>query len=197
MSRENIKYIFIYNDVIYKYEQSIKVNCEFGKYNGYKYLDKVSIYGLNIFLRDKDINSDFKIDFIVIFRKSPYYMYAERTTITNDNFVFKIDPIITIVKKNKFIYNDIFFTNTFRCNDLTIEDNITEFKIIDDGVNEFDETHINLLDNLPFTIEKIYLLYNVKNPIVNLPFSVKKVFVYDTCDTSLIKLPFNCEIIKI
>lgn len=197
MSREIIKYIFIYKDEVTKYEQSIKVNCNFDRYNGYKYFDKVSMHGLNLFLRDKNIMGDFKIDFIVLFKKLPYYMYAERTTVSNDNFIFKLKPIITIVEKNKFAYNDVIFANTFRCNEFYVDENVTEFKIIDDGINDFDESHLNLLDNLPFNVEKIFLLYNVKNPIANLPFSIKKVYVYDNCDINLIKLPFDCEIIKI
>ena len=197
MSREIIKYIFIYKDNITKYEQNIKVNCSFDRYNGYKYFDQVSMYGLNLFLRDTNLMDDFKIDFIVLFRNLPYYMYAERTTVSYNNFIFKLEPIITIIDKNKFAYNDVIFANTFRCNVFEVEENIKEFKIIDDGVNDFDETHLNLLDNLPFNVEKIFLLYNVKNTVANLPFSIKKVYVYDNCDINLIKLPFDCEIIKI
>jgi len=181
------------------YEQIIKLNSsyDFDRRDGYKYFDKVSIYGLNKFLRDENINDDFKVDFIVLFRKLPYYMYAERTTISNNDFKFRLEPIITIIEKNRFVYNDTMFANTFRCNELRVGENITDLKIIDDGVNDFDESHLNLLDNLPFTVEKIYLLYNIKNHIANLPFSIKKVYVYGECDTNLIKIPFDCEIIKI
>lgn len=197
MTRETIKYIFIENDEITKYEQQIRVNCVFDTYNGYKYFDKISIYGLNLYLRDKNIIDDYKIDFIVFFRSTYYFMYAERTTITNDEFIFKLEPIINIINKNKFIYGDTIFANTFRCNDFKIGEDVKQFKIIDDGVNNFDKTHNNLLDNLPFNIEKIYLFYDIKDSITNLPFTIKKVYVYDNCDINLIKLPFNCEIIKI
>jgi hypothetical protein len=197
MGRETIKYIFIYKDIVTKYEQNIKLNYDFDRRNGYKYFDKVSMYGLNLFLRDNDIMTDFKIDFIVLFRKLPYYMYAERTMVSVNDYIFRLEPIITIIANNKFAYNDVVFANTFRCNDFEVEETVTEFKIIDDGINDFDETHLNLLDNLPFTVEKIFLLYNVQNPVANLPFSIKKVYVYDNCNIDLIKIPFDCEIIKI
>jgi hypothetical protein len=197
MSREQIKYIFIYNNEITKYEQSIKVSCTFERHNGYKYFDKVSMYGLNLFLRDKNITGDFKIDFIVLFQKLPYYMFAERITVSNDNFIFKLEPIVTVIDNNKFTYNNIFFANTFRSNDFVIEEHITEIKIIDDGINNFDETQLNFLDNLPFGVENVYLLYNVKNYITNLPYSIKRIYVYEDCNIELIKIPFDCEIIKI
>jgi hypothetical protein len=191
-----IIYIFIYNDEIIKYYQTIKFCKGLSRYNTYKYLDKVANYGLNMLLRDKNIG-DFKIDFIVWLESLPYYMYACRTTLDISNYIFRLEPIITIVEKNKFSYNNIAIANTFRCNNFIIGENITEFKIIDDGVNSFDESHLNLLDNLPFSIEKIYLLYNVIKPVNNLPFTTKKVYVYSNCNIDLIKLPFNCEIIKI
>jgi hypothetical protein len=124
-------------------------------------------------------------------------MYACRTALDIDNYIFRLDPIIKIVEKNKFAYNDIVIANTCRCNDFIVEDSTTEFKIIDDGINKFDESHLNLLDNLPFSVERVYLLYNVKIPVNNLPFGTKKVFVYDDCDLDLIKLPFDCHVIKI
>jgi hypothetical protein len=197
MNREIIKYIFIYNDEIIIYEKSIKVNCSFDRYSCYEYLDKFAIYGLNNFLRDKNILNNFKVDFIIIFRKLPYYMYSERTSISNENYIFNLKPIIKIIEKNKFEYEDTIITNTYRCNNLEVKENIKEFKIIDDGVNEFDESHANLLDNLSYNVEKIYLLYDVKNPITNLPFSIKKIFVYENCNMELIKIPFGCEIVKI
>ena len=150
-----------------------------------------------MFLRDKNIVDDFKIDFIVWHDAFPYYMYACRTALDIDNYIFRLEPIITIVEKNKFAYNDVVIANTCRCNDFIVGDNTAEFKIIDDGINKFDESHLTLLDNLPFSVEKVYLLYDVKRPVHNLPFGTKKVFVYDDCDINLIKLPFNCDIIKI
>ena len=193
-----IEYIFIYRDIVSKYEKKLKGIFDYNKKNNYKDIDKLAIYGLNLFLRDNDIMDDFKIDFILlIWNYSPIYMYAERTTVSNDNFIFKLVPIITIIDKNKFIYNDIMLINTIGSNKLEIEENIIELKIIDDGRYEFDDSYLYLLDNLPFNVEKIYLFYNIKKPINNLPFSIKKLFVYDNCDMDLIKIPFNCEVIKI
>ena len=80
---------------------------------------------------------------------------------------------------------------------MQVSDEIVEFKIIDDGINNFDESHFNLLDNLPYSIEKVYLLYNLKTPVNNLPFNVKKVYVYQNIDENMIKLPFDCQLIKI
>ena len=198
-----IKYIFIYRDVVSKYEKDLRYIFYFKKDN-YKYIDKLAIYGLNLFLRDNDIIDDFKIDFLIYMDTSssppivtPICMYAERTTVSYDNFIFKLVPIITIIDENKFIYNDIMFINTIRSNKLEIGENIIELKIIDDGILEFDNSYLYLLDNLPFNVEKLYLFYNIQKPIDNLPFSIKKLFVYDNCDMDLIKIPFNCEVIKI
>ena len=161
MSKQVI-YIFIYKDEIFKYSQIIKFSKGLSRHDTYKYLDKVAQYGLNMFLRDKNITDDFKIDFIVWHDAFPYYMYACRTALDIDYYIFRLEPIITIMEKNKFTYNDIVIVNTCRCNDFIVGDNITEFKIIDDGINKFDESHINLLDNLPFSVERVYLLYDVK-----------------------------------
>lgn len=196
MSKQVI-YIFIYKDKIYKYNKVIKLNSNLSRYEVYKYIGNIANYGLNRFIRDKNIDGDFKIDFIVFLEKLPYYMYAERTTNSSNDFLFRLDPIIKIVKNNKFSYNDIVIANTYRCNDFTIPEETLEFKIIDDGINKFDDTHSNLLDNIPYSVEKVYLLYNVKTPVTNLPFSTKKVYVYEDCDTELIRLPFNCELVKI
>jgi hypothetical protein len=199
MSKQII-YIFIYQDTIFKYNQSIRLNCNLSRYDAYKYIDSIAKYGLNRFIRDQNLDSNFAIDFIVWFERYPYYMYAERKTITSNSssdYLFSLEPIITIMKNNKFAYNDIVIANTFRCNDFVVEDDTREFKIIDDGINKFDESHLNLLDNLPFSIEKVYLLYNITKPVNNLPFTTKKIFVYDSCDMDLIKIPFDCEVIKI
>jgi hypothetical protein len=192
-----VTYIFIYNDEIYKYNQILKLNSNLSRYEVYKYIGSIANNGLNRFMRDRNIDGDFKIDFIVWFKDLPYCMYAERTTKTTDDYLFRLEPIIKIVENNKFSYNDIVIANTYRCNDFSVPDDIIEFKIIDDGINNFDDSHSNLLDNLPFSVEKVYLLYNVKTPVTNLPFSIKKVYVYENCDTELLRLPFDCELVKI
>ena len=66
MVREIIKYIFIEADKITKYEQSIRVTEFYSTRDGYKHFDKISIYGLNLFLRDKELMGDSDSDFIVL-----------------------------------------------------------------------------------------------------------------------------------
>jgi len=197
MQKEIVKYIFIYKNEIIKYKQNIKINNNLSRIDGYNYIHKIGIYGLNLFLRNKNINNDYKLDFIVELKKVPYYMYVERTTLTNDNFIFKLEPIIRIINDSKFEYNNIIITNTLKCNNFIIDEKCKEIKIIDDGINNFTEIQKNILDNLPLNIKNIYLLYNIKIYVNNLPFTTKRVYVYKNTNINLIKLPFNCKLIKI
>lgn len=193
--RQKINFIFIYNEKIYKYEQIVNLSIGTRRDN-YMHLDKIANFRLNMFIRDANIDNDLKIDFIISINNFPYFMYLKK--ITNGETVnYEIEPIIKIIKNNHFTYNDIFITNTYRCNNIKISENFTELKIINDGVNDFDETHVNLLDNLPLSIEKVYLFYEIKLPVNNLPFTTQKVYVLENTDENLIKLPFDCELIKI
>ena len=149
-----------------------------------------------MFMRDINVEDNFQIDFIMSINRIPYFMYVKK--ITNGEIVnCEIESIISIIKNNNFAYDNIFITNTYRCNNIKISDDYTEIKIIDDGINEFNETHINLLENLPYSIEKVYLFYQIKLPVNNLPFTTQKVYVLENTDENLIKLPFNCKLIKI
>jgi len=147
-------------------------------------------------MRDINVEDNFQIDFIMSINRIPYFMYVKK--IRNGEIVnCEIESIISIIKNNNFAYDNIFITNTYRCNNIKISDDYTEIKIIDDGINEFNETHINLLENLPYSIEKVYLFYQIKLPVNNLPFTTQKVYVLENTDENLIKLPFNCKLIKI
>lgn len=149
-----------------------------------------------MFMRDINVEDNFQIDFIMSINRIPYFMYVKK--IRNGEIVnCEIESIISIIKNNNFAYDNIFITNTYRCNNIKISDDYTEIKIIDDGINEFNETHINLLENLPYSIEKVYLFYQIKLPVNNLPFTTQKVYVLENTDENLIKLPFNCKLIKI
>jgi hypothetical protein len=124
-------------------------------------------------------------------------MYAECTDLLNDKFIFMLKPLSSIVQDRKFNYNNILITNTCKNNNIIINDDVTEIKIIDDGINKFDEEYNDILNNLPFTVEKIYLLYNIKKFVANLPYTIKTIYIYDICDISLIKVPFNCNIVRL
>lgn len=195
--RKEILYIFMHNDNIYKYIQFVYLNDGISRYDTYMYLEKLSMYVINLFIRDHNIPDDFKMDFTICIDKNPYYMYVERINDEYNNYSFTLKPLIHLMENNQFSYNDMTIANTYRCNNFIVPADIVEFKIIDDGINDFDDSHVNILDNLPFTVEKIYLLYNVKTPITNLPFSTKKVYVYKNCDSELIRLPFDCELVII
>ena len=79
------------------------------------YLDKIAMYGFNLFLRDVNPNTDFRMDFIVYINDTPYYMYVERIQKTDGNFIFNLKPIIKIIEDNNFTYDNIFIANTYRC----------------------------------------------------------------------------------
>ena len=193
--REKLNFIFIYKEKIYNYEYEANLAVS-SRYANYFCLSKIANYRLNMFLRDINIEDDLQIDFIMSINRIPYFMYVKK--ISNGEIVnYEIDPIISIIKNNNFLYDNIFITNTYRCNNIKISDDYTEIKIIDDGINEFNETHINLLENLPYSIEKVYLFYEIKLPVNNLPFTTKKVYTLENTDENLIKLPFNCKLIKI
>jgi hypothetical protein len=194
MSREIIKYVFVYDNKKYVYEQSIKLNNYVDRYSSYKYLNSIAIYGLNLFLRDTQINNDFKFDFTVIYKNFRYSMHAERNEMSNENYKFMLEPIISVIKNGIFSYDNVMFINSPRSNTLTFDDEITDLKIIDDGITKFDESQINILDNLPYTIENLYLFYNLKNPIRNLPHTIKNIYVYENSDTDLIKIPYECTV---
>lgn len=193
--REKLNFIFIYKEKIYNYEYQAKLAVS-SRYANYFCLSKIANYRLNMFIRDINLEDDLKLDFIMSISGIPYFMYVKK--IRNGEIVnYEIEPIISIIKNNNFTYDNIFITNTYRSNNIKISDDYTEIKIIDDGINDFNETHNNLLENLPYSIEKVYLFYEIKLPINNLPFTTQKVYVLDNTDDNLIKLPFDCKLIKI
>lgn len=192
--RTEISYIFIYKEKIYKYKQRLNVHHFLSRYDTYMYLDKIAYGGINMFMREMQLENEFKLDFIVYLFCVPYVVYAERKINSDGSYCFNVIPIIKLLESNKFIYNDVAVVNTYRGNHLNIEDEIVNFKIIDDGVNKFDETHVNILDTLTLSIENIFLLYNVKLPINNIPFSAKNIYVYENTNIDLIKVPFGCNV---
>lgn len=198
-----IVYIFIYNNLIYKYNQKTRLNCILilKKSNAYDYLDKLAMYGINHFLQNVELD-DFEIDFIMVLQKIPYYMYGRRKQISESNYTFEIIPITkmnSVIQTNQFNYKNVQICNTYTINNFVSNDKITELKIIDDGVNKFDEENITLLDNLQFTIETLYLLYNINNSVSNLPYNLKKIYVYNNTNLNLnlIKISFGCKLILI
>jgi hypothetical protein len=54
-----------------------------------------------------------------------------------------------------------------------------------------------MLDTVAFSVEYVYLFYNITKPVNNLPMTCKKLYIYDNCDKSLIKIPWGCEVIII
>jgi hypothetical protein len=197
MSIKNLKYIFFYNNKIIKYDDKVKINSFYDIKKSYDYFNKISIRGINWFIRDNNITDDFIVDFIVYYENTHFFMIATRKKLPDGNFLFLLEPLMFNIENNKFSYNNVIITNTCRCNNFEIKDYITEIKIVNDNINEFDETQMNFLDNLPYSVEKIYLFYDIKKPVANLPHFIKKIYVYDTCNTDLIKVPFDCELIKI
>jgi len=134
---------FIYKEKIYNYEYEANLAVS-SRYANYFCLSKIANYRLNMFMRDINVEDNFQIDFIMSINRIPYFMYVKK--IRNGEIVnCEIESIISIIKNNNFAYDNIFITNTYRCNNIKISDDYTEIKIIDDGINEFNETHINLL----------------------------------------------------
>lgn len=200
---EILTYIFIHCDNVYRYQQNVKFCSGLKQTDLYLYIKDVARWGVNIFLRDLKISEKtFSTDFIVFLNELPYYFYTEKNIFSDGSYDFYIDTINNKMNSkeitNKFTYEStIIFANDSSVTDTTIPETITTVKIIDDGFSKFDESCINMLDTVAFTVEYVYLLYNVTKQVCNLPMTCKKLYVYDNCNKSLLKIPYGCEVITI
>ena len=88
-------YIFFYNDKIFKYKQTTRLNVGLSRVDVYNYLNNLAQCGVNLFLRDVELDN-FEIDFMIILDKIPYFMYVKRESDTYLNCTYVSNPITKI-----------------------------------------------------------------------------------------------------
>lgn len=95
---QKIIFTFIYKDKIYNYDYEVKLAIS-SRHKNYYCLSKIANYRLNV-------ENDFNIDFIISIEGVPYFMYVKKT-ICGESVIYETEPIINIIKNNKFTYDFI------------------------------------------------------------------------------------------
>jgi hypothetical protein len=211
MNNKLTKYtaVFIYDDKVYIYKIGVKIDAVLNKYGIFRHVSSAGEKAFSKFIKENEIKLDLEIIFLLFGKNNIQAFIGCKSLIElinleiNGKNITTSDTFNIIPHHYRTIYNNepicghILILNNPAYVDV-IPENITELYVICNKKSKLiSDNDTNFLDNLPISIEKLYLFYPIKKPIANLPPSVNKIYVSSEYDINITKIPFGCEIIKV
>jgi len=201
---QKYEFIFIFNDKIYTY----RVNTNMYKrerYSIYIYDTKAAVEAFTKFVKELKISENFETIFFLKRERKVISMIGKQNILIskktqNDENIYVNNSVEIIpwgfsTNTSSYVINNMLIIDGLKKK--TIKDNISELYIVENPNNSYLPKVTNLFDDLPNTIEKLYIFFPIINSINNLPSNIKKIFTSIKYNIKFDKIPFGCEIVEV